>query len=68
MRTLVGDEGLRRRLGEAAWGRVLAEHTIERMTVRTASRLRSCTESVTPLLEDLARAVVYRADYDILNR
>jgi glycosyltransferase involved in cell wall biosynthesis len=35
MRTLVGDEGLRLRLGEAARGRVLAEYTIERMTERT---------------------------------
>jgi glycosyltransferase involved in cell wall biosynthesis len=35
MRTLLGDEGLRRRLGEAARGRVLAEYTIERMTERT---------------------------------
>jgi glycosyltransferase involved in cell wall biosynthesis len=35
MRTLVGDEGLRGRLGEAARDRVLAEYTIERMTERT---------------------------------
>ncbi len=35
MRTLLGDEELRRRLGEAARGRVLEEYTIERMTERT---------------------------------
>jgi glycosyltransferase involved in cell wall biosynthesis len=35
MRTLVADEPLRRRLGEAARRRVLEEYTIERMTERT---------------------------------
>ena len=35
MLTLIGDEALRRRLGEAARSRVLAEYTIERMTERT---------------------------------
>jgi glycosyltransferase involved in cell wall biosynthesis len=35
MRTLLGDERLRRRLGEAARRRVLEEYTIERMTERT---------------------------------
>jgi glycosyltransferase involved in cell wall biosynthesis len=35
MRTLVADERLRRRLGEAARRRVLDEYTIERMTERT---------------------------------
>ena len=35
MRVLLQDEGLRRRLGQAARRRVLAEYTIERMTERT---------------------------------
>jgi glycogen synthase len=35
MRTLLGDEQLRRRLGEAARRRVLQEYTIERMTEKT---------------------------------
>ncbi len=35
MRTLLGDEGLRRRLGEAAQRRVLTEYTVERMVERT---------------------------------
>ena len=35
MRTLLGDEGLRRRLGEAAQRRVLTEYTVERMVART---------------------------------
>jgi glycosyltransferase involved in cell wall biosynthesis len=37
MRTLLGDEQLRRRLGEAARRRVEEEYTIERMTERTVA-------------------------------
>jgi glycosyltransferase involved in cell wall biosynthesis len=35
MRTLLADEGLRRRLGEAARRRVLAQYTVERMVEQT---------------------------------
>ena len=35
MRTLLHDESLRRRLGQAARGRVLVEYTVERMVEQT---------------------------------